>query len=253
MNSINAPALERTTNILRDLHGEEDEFLFDGPSSNPTGNLEDATYGKIREALIEGRLKPGQSFTLRGLAQVFGTSAMPVRDALKRLVAERALQMLPNRSVMLPLMSRERFQEILQVRLNLEPAITLKAAWLITPAVIDEMAGDHQEMCEAFASGAKDKYLACNRRFHFRLYKQANSMVMLPFVESLWMQVGPYLNQVFDPGNTGLDIADHHHTDVLRALRRRDAGAAAKAIAADLSCAGDAILVGNLFSDEHHE
>lgn len=232
---------------------DEEESLFESSVTSAPGNLEDATYSKIREALMEGRLKPGQSFTLRGLAQVFGTSAMPVRDALKRLVAERALQMLPNRSVMLPLMSRARFQEILQVRLSLEPAITQQAAWRITPSVIEEMARDHEEMCKAFACGAKDKYLAANRRFHFRLYEQADSVVMLPFIESLWMQIGPYLNQIFKPGDSAPDIADHHHTDVLRALRRRDGAAAAKAIWSDLSCAGDAILVDNLFSADLHE
>ena len=231
----------------------EEESMFEGRGMSTAGNLEDATYSRIREALMEGRLKPGQTFTLRGLAQVFGVSAMPVRDALKRLVAERALQMLPNRSVMLPLMSRVRFQEILQVRLSLEPAITQQAAWRIKPSIIDEMAEDHEEMCKAFESGAKEKYLAANRRFHFRLYEQANSMVMLPFIESLWMQIGPYLNQIFKPGGSGTDIADHHHSDVLRALRRRDGAAAAKAIWSDLAGAGDAILVGNLFSGELNE
>ncbi len=214
------------------------------------GNLEDAAYYNMREALIEGRFQPGQTFTIRGLAQVFGTSPMPVRDALKRLVAERALTLLPNRSVILPLMSRDRFLEILQIRLSLEAMITERAATRIPYETIEAMARDHEDMCRAVASGDKGLYLAANRSFHFRLYEAAESRVMLPFIESLWMQIGPYLNQIFNPGERVIDVVDHHHTDVLRMLRRRDGAAAARAIWRDLSDAADSILIANLFSGD---
>ncbi|GAA4331098.1 GntR family transcriptional regulator [Pigmentiphaga soli] len=214
------------------------------------GNLEDAAYEGIRKALMEGRLRPGQSFTLRGLAQAFGTSPMPVRDALKRLVAERALQLLPNRSVMLPRMSRARFQEILQVRLSLETMITERAAQRIAPETIEAMGRDHEDMCLAADAGDKAGYLAANRRFHFRLYEAAGSVVMLPFIESLWLQVGPYLNQIFKPGAGRIDTADHHHMEVLRALRRGDGAGAARAIWNDLSSAADGILIDNDFSGD---
>ena len=123
--------------------GNNTEHAPESPALDREGNLEDAAYENMREALMEGRFKPGQTFTIRGLAQVFGTSVMPVRDALKRLVAERALTLLPNRSVILPLMSRERFQEILQIRLSLETMITERAALLIGPDIIEAMARDH--------------------------------------------------------------------------------------------------------------
>lgn len=232
------------------VRADDAEHARDAPTLDRTGNLEDGAYKNMREALMEGHFKPGQTFTLRGLAEVFGTSPMPVRDALKRLVAERALTLLPNRSVILPLMSRARFQEILQVRLSLETMITERAALRITPEVIEAMARDHEDMCLAVASGEKGRYLAANLRFHFRLYEAADSLVMLPFIESLWMQIGPYLNHIFKPGEHATDIADHHHTDVLRALRRRDGAAAAQAVWHDLSDAADSILVANQFSGD---
>ena len=143
------------------------------------GNLHDAAYELLRQALMDGHFVPGQAFTIRALATVFGTSPMPVRDALKRLVAERALDLRRNRSVVLPMMSRARFQEILQIRLNLESMITLRAAGRITPAVIEAMADDHRDMCNAVTGGEASQYLAANRRFHFRLYECAGTVVML--------------------------------------------------------------------------
>lgn len=213
------------------------------------GNLHDAAYEQLRQALMDGHFVPGQTFTIRALASVFGTSPMPVRDALKRLVAERALDLQRNRSVVLPLMSRARFQEILQIRLNLESMITLRAAGRITPPVIEAMANDHRGMCDAVESGDASQYLAANRRFHFRLYQCAGTVVMFPVIESMWMQIGPLLNQVFRSAEHAVPRADHHHNSVLRALRRQDGAAAAKAIWDDLSDAADSILASDWFKE----
>jgi DNA-binding GntR family transcriptional regulator len=213
------------------------------------GNLHDAAYERMRQALMDGHFVPGQTFTIRALAAVFGTSPMPVRDALKRLVAERALELGPNRSVVLPLMSRARFLEILQIRLSLESMIAARGATKVTPAVIDAMAQDHAQMCEGLAAGKPAQFLAANRRFHFRLYEAAETQVMLPVIESMWMQIGPHLNQIFRARDGATAQADHHHNDLLRALRRQDAQAAAKAVWDDLSDAADAILAANHFND----
>jgi DNA-binding GntR family transcriptional regulator len=111
-------------------------------------------------------------------------------------------------------------------------------------------------MCEAVAQGEAAQYLAANRRFHFRLYEAAGTVVMLPIIEALWMQVGPYLNEMFGAPqlsatrlpSDSTQHAAHHHTAVLQALRRHDAPAAAQAIWHDLSDAADSILAANNFS-----
>lgn len=221
-----------------------------GEAFDRSGNLEDAAYAHLREALIGGLFSPGQTFTIRALAQVFGTSPMPVRDALKRLVAERALALLPNRSVVVPLMSRARFQEILQIRLSLEPMITARAVTRVTPELIEAMAEDHRQMCVALDEADAQQYLAANRQFHFRLYTAADTVVMLPVIEAMWVQIGPYLNQVFrDQEGGGAQGAVSHHMSLLQALRRNDAPAAAKAIWSDLSDAADSILAANWFRE----
>ncbi|MBN9429910.1 MAG: GntR family transcriptional regulator [Burkholderiales bacterium] len=240
-------------------------MLLDDPSTRPphvsdessalqlpldrSGNLHDAVYERLRQALMDGHFTPGQTFTIRALGAVFGTSPMPARDALKRLVAERALELLPNRSVMLPVMTRARFQEILQVRLSLEPALASRGATKVTPAVIEAMAADHASMCTALAGGEPREYLAANRRFHFRLYEAAGSVVMLPVIEAMWVQAGPHLHQLFRVQERAMPSVEHHHTALLRALRRQDATAAAKAVWDDLSDAADSILAADQFDE----
>jgi DNA-binding GntR family transcriptional regulator len=220
-------------------------------ASNPErrANLHEAAYERLRRALMDGHFKPGQTFTIRALAEVFGTSPMPVRDALKRLVSERALDLTSNRSVVLPVMTRARFREILQIRLSIEPMITQRAAIRITPETIEAMAADHQQMCRAEAAGQAGRYLAANCRFHFRLYESADAPVMLAVIQSMWLQIGPHLNHIFRLQRRASATArvDHHHNDLLRALRRQDAEAAAKAVWNDLSDAADSILAADKF------
>lgn len=214
------------------------------------GRLHDVAYSKIREALMEGRFAPGQTFSLRALAEVFGTSAMPIRDALKRLVAEHALELRGNGTVVLPRMTRARFQEILQARLAMEPLLASRGTARVTGEAIRAMAQDHADMCAASQRKNAKGFLAANRRFHFRLYEAAESTVILPIVEGLWMQAGPHLHRIFGATTSAVDAADHHHLDLLRALRRQDGTAAARAVFDDLSDAADGILQTDLFDGE---
>ena len=204
------------------------------------GSLHDEIYLALRHALIVGDVVPGQAFSARTLAEQFGTSLIPVRDALRRLYAEHALAVLQNRSFCVPKMSRQRFQELLQVRLNLETMLTRRAAELIGQDAIRELEAINAEMQDAVPANEVRRYLIANHRFHFRIYGAANSLAIFPIVESLWMQVGPFLNGVFT--QAGTRTARDNHTQVLKALRRGDPVAAADAIGKDLADAADVIL-----------
>lgn len=209
------------------------------------GSLHDEIYRAMRAALVAGDLVPGQVFPIRMLAERFGTSLVPVRDALKRLVAERALAMQPNRTVCVPLMTRRRFQELLQARLSLEAMLVQMAASRIRDREILELEAVNEEMQEAVGRDEVKAYLSANNRFHFLLYGAAGSTVILPIVESLWMQAGPFLNGVFT--SRGIRNARDNHAEVLKALRRRDPRSAAAAVHADLADAADVILAGDEF------
>jgi DNA-binding GntR family transcriptional regulator len=204
------------------------------------GRLHDAIYENLRQALVMGDLVPGQRFAMRALADRFHTSLIPVRDALKRLVAERGLVMLPNRTVSVPLMTRATFQELLQVRLSLEAMLARRGAEAITRRQTEALAEINDVMQRAVGTGDVKQYLAANYRFHFGLYGAAGSTVTLPIVESLWMQIGPFLNAVFTNGGT--KGARDNHAEVLKALRRRDSIAAGNAVMKDLADAADVIL-----------
>ena len=67
--------------------------------------LGERAYARLADLLISGRLAPGEKLSLRAAADVLGVSIMPVREAVSRLVADKALEVTPNRAVRVPLLS----------------------------------------------------------------------------------------------------------------------------------------------------
>ena len=124
----------------------------------PVRNLHNEIYESLRLSIIMGDFVPGQVFSTRGIADRFGTSLMPARDAMKRLVAERGLELLPNRSFCIPKMSRQRFQELLQVRMYLESVLTERACAVLSPEGLRsiESINEDQE-----ATGSKQRRDSC--------------------------------------------------------------------------------------------
>src|SRR5262245_60852792 len=108
--------------------------------------LNEEVYEQLKHALMTGRIAPGSTMTIRSLAKSFGISPMPVREALRRLVAEHVLVLLPNRSVSLPIITRERFREITRIRTSLEGLAAEEATPLVGADVLRRMAALNDEM-----------------------------------------------------------------------------------------------------------
>ena len=217
--------------------------------------VHERVYLELRTALMTGAFAPGQNVTIRSLAKAFGTSAMPVREALRRLVAEQALQILPNRSVIVPLMSRAKLDELRRVRVVLEGMAAEQAARHVTPKEIAKLARLIDQMHPMVMSGDAKTYLAANQDFHFTIYRAARSQVLLPMIESLWLQIGPLLNLLLRDQSIAEMFAVKHHAAALEALRQGDGPGARAAIAGDISEAADILLdfvdsEGGTFMDE---
>jgi DNA-binding GntR family transcriptional regulator len=200
--------------------------------------LNEQVYQEIRRVIMAGLLQPGSVVTIRGLAAQLGTSTMPVRDALRRLLAERILVMDGPRRYRLRVLSRGEFEEILCLRLSLEGELTELATLCAAQQDIETLNQIQRRFESSLKSG--DNFLEANQDFHFALYALAQRPITLSLVRSLWMQVGPLLNHYRI--QQGGELAVEHHRAVLAALKKRNAPAARAAIAADLNDAARVIL-----------
>lgn len=203
--------------------------------------LQERVYQELREALSQGRLTAGESMTIRALASALGTSEMPVREALKRLLAERVLAQAPNRSFQIMPMTPSRLHELTQIRVMVEGMAARLAATTADPELVAQLTALNNGMQAAVDRRDKAAILRANQEFHFAIYRAANSPQLLEIIELLWLRAGPYLAAAFtapasDPGELfsgGCKI----HARLVRALGKRDAEAAARALELDLTAA----------------
>jgi DNA-binding GntR family transcriptional regulator len=201
-------------------------------SEKERDTLQLRVYQALARGLMAGMFKPGEAVTLRTLAERLGTSAMPVREAVSRLIAERALVLLPNRSVIVPRMTRERFAELSQARRMLEGMVAEAACAHVTPTLIRHMSDINELMKRSIEKNSLHDALSHNLEFHFTLYRSSGRQVVLPLIEMLWLQAGPFL--ALSLATPGVRWSARQHKAVLTALRASNPAAARLAIEADV-------------------
>lgn len=209
-------------------------------------------YHKIRLALMAGRYQPGERVTIARLTQSLGVSMTPVREALRRLAAERALVMNPNRSVSVPALSREEVLAIRAIREQLEGYAARVAAARISRKQLARLARIGRQLVAARARADARQILLLNESFHFTVYQAAGIPVLTEIIATLWLQSAPTLNLLFRPENIRrypLSAQNRHNRALLNALRHGRAQAAARAIAGEISL-GSRVL-DRLMSQRH--
>jgi DNA-binding GntR family transcriptional regulator len=209
--------------------------------------VQERVYTALRDRLMRGGFAPGQKLKIAELAHAFGTSAMPVREALNRLAAERAIECMPNRSVRVPSLMKSSLQDLMETRFAVEGLAAARAAANMTPAtlaalrqLIDAQSQtDAEHVCEASAEQ--------NRAFHFTIYRQSGSSVLLPIIESLWLQFGPYMRVASDRFDGREGRGTNFHVEIVEALARRDGKAARAALESDIGRAFELVTTGQTF------
>lgn len=196
-------------------------------------SLQDQAYNKLREALMSGLFKPGQSLTLRATAEVMGTSPMPVRDAVRRLEIEHALEPGPNRTLGVPEMTYASLLELRDIRIALEGLAAEKAAMLIEPRELAVVDTHYQDLAAAAAAGDHATYMRANWAFHSAIYRASRSQLLVSLIEPTWMRIGPYVGLML-PDRRSLIDSLGNHLRALRALQQRDSGTARQAIGQDI-------------------
>lgn len=203
---------------------------LEGDASTVTTH--ESVYRVLRERILVGGFPPGKAVTLRGLAEELGVSAMPVREAVRRLIAERALKMRDNRRVLVPEMTRAKFNQVVFVRQTLEPELAARALPNLTQRDIRAIVACDSAVDRAMAQGDVEGYMRGNFEFHFGIYRLAQNDILLSLVESVWLQFGPFMRIAYGHFDTS-KLEDFHHA-ALMAMKNGDEAGLRAAIAADI-------------------
>ncbi len=203
--------------------------------------LHEQIYAEISDALIIGRFIPGDILSTRELAGELGTSPMPVRDALWRLVSDGALETTPTRKFRVPLLNVRKFTQLCSVRSMLEGEAAALAAINATPKMLSDIASLNERMTKASQDERALQSLKHNRAFHFAIYESADNGVLLQSIRLLWLQCGPYFLAMFSaltsnasPQSDPRPQATNSHLEIIEALKRRNPKDARRGILNDI-------------------
>lgn len=192
----------------------------------------EVVYRQLRETILFGELTPGQPVTIQGLTSMLGAGMTPVREAIRRLVAEGALVSNGNRRVSVPVLSATDLDEIIYARQSIETELVRRAAQLATGDEVTVLSEIDNRLDQAILNGNVRGYLEENYRFHNRFYAIANAPILSALADSLWLRYGPSLRVVC--GRIGTQNLPDKHKEALAAMRANDADCAADAMRADV-------------------
>ena len=211
------------------LHKKEAEAPAGQSQKRPAHQ---SVYETLRDQLLFGELAPGQAVTIQGLVEDMGAGMTPVREALRRLIANGALHMMGNRRVTVPTMSLADIEQVEFMRKTLEPHLAGRAVENMDEDLITDLVKQDNALNDAIAQGDIKAYLLNNYLFHARLNDAANAPILKATVDRLWLRFGPSLRVVCGRYGT-LNLPDKH-ADLLAALKDRNKAAAEQAMAEDV-------------------
>jgi DNA-binding GntR family transcriptional regulator len=173
------------------------------------------------------------------VSDALGTSMMPVRDAMRRLVSERALEVRPTRKIAVPVLTVEQFHELRRIRMLLEGEAVALAAERITPRQLAACRALLRKL-DSLDQESPRQFWELNHQLHFAIYQAADSPLLLSIIEMLWLQIGPLLTRIA-AARAVQDAADPHAL-LVDALERRDGVAARAALVRDLTQSTERVL-----------
>lgn len=177
---------------------------------------------------------PGERVSIRAIAQQHDLSVIPVRDAVRRLVAEGALRFADSRTIEVPKLSIVNHRDVLFARSQLEPEAAARAFAHLTQSDLQELIAIDTRVNEAIRTNDLTLYMQSNYAFHFLIYQRSGAPTLLRLIGILWLQYGPSMR--FITAQYGANaLADDYHRIATDALSHQDAAGFINAIRADIS------------------
>lgn len=211
----------------RNLGGMRQEGMSDDEARPEPGAVSETMLSgqrvteNIRAIILSGELAPGSRIGQEALAERFGTSRIPVREALKRLESDGLVVLVPNSGAWVAKLDLDECVEIYKIRERIEPLALGEAVPRMSDEEIERLAALVEEMEQA---GDTATFLRLDREFHLASYRASGMMQLGAMVERFWNTTQHY-RRAFTKllGKDGGWIIHAEHRLMVDALRRRDA------------------------------
>jgi DNA-binding GntR family transcriptional regulator len=218
------------------------EIVVEPTSYQRRGQTVEQTTERLREAILAGRIVPGQRLIAHDLTEELGVGRGTVREAFQRLAAEGLLEIIPNRGAIVRRLSRRQVRDLFEIRVNLEGlGARLAATHIEGPG---HRARFESVWAEVRAKGAAQpwtQFIRQNRLFHRTIVGISGNEQLADLIDNLQLPIVMFqVGQVMQPKN--MEMSHRDHVAVAEAILAGAADAAEAAMRAHVQSSADWIL-----------
>ncbi len=159
--------------------------------------LRDLVFAAMREAILSGKLKPGERLMEVQLAEEMGVSRTPVREAIRKLELEGLVVMVPRKGAYVAGLTLKDVAEVFEIRSSLEGLAAALAADRITDEEVEALDNILKEISDAVAKGDIDKVIKKDGEFHQILFSASRNSRLVQMINNLKEQIDRFRVQSF--------------------------------------------------------
>lgn len=188
------------------------------PGSIVRESLVEAIARDLREQILAGKLPPGQRISQLSIAEHYGVSRLPVREALRALSSQGLVVIEPGRGARVMALDASDLREVYLMRERLEPVAVALAIPMVTEP---DIARAEQLLREMEKIGARDaEWLRLDREFHTMWYDHTRMPRLNRTIDQLW-DVSQRYRAMFSRTAAAGRVSDLEHWLILESIRRR--------------------------------
>jgi len=201
------------------------------PDGEPVAEEKLLLSEQIRNALADditcGLLRPGEPLDEQQLADRFGASRTPVREALRQLAVSGLVEMRPRRGMIVAQVTTETIMNMFEMTAELEAMCVRLATWRMTPLERGRLLQLHESSKAMVAAGDVDAYDAFNWQFHELIYRATHNDFMAEQAIALRTRMAAFRRtQLRQEGRLARSRAEHE--EIMTAIFRGDGDEAAR-------------------------
>lgn len=217
-----------------------DEFSIP-PELTHTKPIREIIYEYLREAILDGRLKPGERLIERDLAEKFRASRTPIREALRKLETEDFLEYLPRRGDIVKGVNPEDIEEVYILREMMESVAIRRSVAHLTDAGIESLRQAVEKTNQAQQEDRVGDVIAGLREFDAVLLDACKMKRLRGFVNSLQESLRSYRKfNLSHPERRARAVREHQ--EIFAAVLARDADRAEGLVRRHIQAARDSLL-----------
>ena len=185
--------------------------------------LRDVVFNTLRDAILTGKLVPGERLMENQLAEKLGVSRTPVREALRMLELENLVELVPRKGAQVLDMSEKDIVNILEVRSALEGLATSVACKKMSKEDLQQLKNMEVDFEKAVADNDVEHFVDIDEDFHDLIFAATENDKLINIFRNLRIQLYRYRMAQAKNNETSMSTIVAHHRSIIRAIENHDA------------------------------